>query len=154
MEHRDFHPLAPPEHGGRHAHGPRDASRCGAGRVIAYFITLIVLNVLLAVYALYMLGFALAFDWSILKSGTLQVILESALQLLLFFSPVILTILLNRLLYRAFRGRRRFPRGTWFFALLAIVVIQAATVFTIFSYGYVDGVNGLSIESISAQPLD
>jgi hypothetical protein len=51
-------------------------------------------------------------------------------------------------LYRAFRGRRRFPRGTWFFALLAIVVIQAATVFTIFSYGYVDGVNG-SASSLS-----
>ncbi len=154
MEHREDMQSPPPEHGGRHGHGSHDEPRCGAGRTVAYFIALIVLNGLLAVYALYMLGLALAFDWSILRSGTLQVILESALQLLLFFSPVILTILLNRLLYRAFRGRRRFPRGTWFFALLAIIVVQIATVTAIFSYGYVDGVNGVNFESISAEPVD
>ena len=127
--------------------------RHGAGRVIAYFLVMIVFNMLLAVYALYMLGMALAFDWSILKSGTMQVILESALQLLLFFSPVILTIVLNRLLYRAFRGHGRFPRGTWFFALLMIIVVQVATVALIFGYGYVDGVNGLNIESLTARTL-
>jgi len=129
-------------------------SRHGAGRVIAYFIVMVVFNVLLAVYALYMLGIALEFDWSILRSGTLQVILESALQLLLFFSPVILTIILNRLLYRVFRGHGRFPRGTWFFAMLAIIVVQAAAVFFIFNYGYVDGVDGLNIEQITVKPLD
>jgi hypothetical protein len=122
--------------------------------VIAYFIVLIVLNILLAVYTLYMLGMALAFDWSILRSGTLQVILESALQLLLFFSPVILTIILNRLLYRAFRGRGRFPRGIWFFAMLVVVVVQAATIAFIFGYGYVEGVNGLSFEQIVVAPLE
>ena len=127
--------------------------RHGAGRVIAYFLVMIVFNMLLAVYALYMLGMALAFDWSILKSGTMQVILESALQLLLFFSPVILTIVLNRLLYRAFRGHGRFPRGTWFFALLMIIVVQVATVALIFGYGYVDGVNGLNIGSLTARTL-
>jgi len=129
-------------------------ARHGAGRVIAYFIVMVVFNLLLAVYALYMLGIALEFDWSILKSGTLQVILESALQLLLFFSPVILTIILNRLLYRVFRGHGRFPRGTWFFAMLAIIVVQAAAVFFIFNYGYVDGVDGLNIEQITVKPLD
>lgn len=132
----------------------RDLPRHGAGRVIVYFLVSIVLNVLLAVYALYMLGVALEFDWSILKSGTLQVIFESALQLLLFFSPVILTIILNRLLYRVFRGRRRFPRGMWFFAMLAMVVIQIVTIAFIFGYGYVDGVNGLNIEQISVTPLN
>jgi len=65
---------------------------------------------------------------------------------------VILTILINRLLYRAFRGWKRFPRGTWFFALLAILVVQAATVMVIFGYGYVDGVNGLNIESTGILP--
>ena len=105
-----------PQH--EHQHHDHDMPRHGAGRVLVYFIVLILLNVLLAIYSLYMLGMALAFDWSILKSGTLQVILESALQMLLFFSPVILTILLNRLLYRAFRGHgahllaRRHSRGT------------------------------------------
>jgi len=129
-------------------------ARHGVGRVIAYFIVMVVFNLLLAVYALYMLGIALEFDWSILKSGTLQAMLESALQLLLFFSPVILTIILNRLLYRVFRGHGRFPRGTWFFAMLAIIVVQAAAVFFIFNYGYVDSVNGINIEQITVKPLD
>ena len=142
-------PLEPDQHHPHHG----DASerpQHGAGRVVAYFIVLIVLNVLLAVYTLYMLGYALAFNWAILKAGSLQVILESALQLLLLFSPVILTILMNRLLYRAFRGWRRFPRGTWFFALLAILAVQAVTVMLIFGYGYVDGTNGLNIETLGA----
>lgn len=146
----------PPEEGGRHKHhgGADERPRHGAGRVVAYFIALIVLNVLLAVFALYMLGRALAFDWSILKAGSLQAILESAMQLLLLFSPVILTILINRLLYRAFRGWKRFPRGTWFFALLGIVAVQAATIMLIFGYGYVDGANGFNIESIGTLEFD
>jgi len=130
------------------------SARHGAGRVIAYFIVLILLNVLLAVYSIYMLGMALEFDWTILKSGTLQVILESALQLLLFFSPVILTLFLNRLLYRVFRGQGRFPRGMWFFAMIAIIVVQVAAVLFIFSYGYVDGVSGLFIEQLSVIPVN
>lgn len=138
-----------------HGHHDRyDVPRHGAGRVIVYFVVLIVLNLMLAVYSVYMLGMALAFDWSILKSGTLQVIMESALQLLLFFSPVILTLLLNRLLYRAFRGHGRFPRGIWFFAMLAIIVIQVSAVAFIFSYGYVDGINGLNIEQLTATPTE
>lgn len=129
-------------------------SRHGAGRVIAYFILLIVLNMLLAVYSIYMLGIAIAFDWTILKSGTLQVILESALQMLLFFSPVILTLFFNRLLYRVFRGQGRFPRGTWLLAMVLIIIVQAAAMAFIFGYGYVDGTNGLKIERLSAIPLD
>ncbi|MEA4870230.1 MAG: hypothetical protein VB062_06290 [Christensenella sp.] len=151
MEQGARHPHIDNEHYGRemfHRH------RHGAGRVVAYFLVLIVFNALLAVYALYMLGMALAFDWSILKSGTVQVILESALQLLLFFSPVILTIVFNRLLYRVFRGHGRFPRGTWLFALLMIVAVQTATIALIFGYGYVDGANGLNIESLGVTPLN
>ena len=135
-------------------HGRFDQPRHGAGRVIVYFLVLLVLNIMLAVYSVYMLGLALEFDWSILKSGTLQVIMESALQLLLFFSPVILTLLLNRLLYRAFRGHGKFPRGMWFFAMLAMIVVQIATVAFVFGYGYVDGANGLNIEQLTATPID
>lgn len=151
-----FDPLATPERNDRRRrHGGLDERpRHGAGRVIAYFLVMILLNAMLAVYTLYMLGFALAFDWSILRAGSLQVIFESALQLLLLFSPAILTILTNRLLYRAFRGWKRFPRGTWFFALLGIVAVQAATVMLIFGYGYVDGASGWNIETISALTPD
>lgn len=145
----------PQTHHDHHDHMEHhEMPRHGAGRVIIYFLFMIVLNVLLAVYSLYMLGVALAFDWSILKSGTLQVILESALQLLLFFSPVILTIILNRLLYRVFRGRRRFPRGMWFAAMLGMVIVQIATIALIFGYGYVDGINGLNIEQLAVSPID
>ena len=139
-----------PEERGHHRHpgGPDERPRHGAGRVITYLIVMILLNVLLAVYTLYLLGYALAFNWSMLQAGSLQVIFESALQLLLLFSPAILTILTNRLLYRAFRGWRRFPRGTWFFALLGILAVQAASIMLIFGYGYVDGTNGFNIETI------
>ena len=123
--------------------------RHGAGRVTAFFLTLVVINILLGVYTLYMLGFALAYDWTQLKTGSVQAVLEAALQLLLLFSPVILTLIINRLLFRAFRGHGRFPRGVWFFAVLAIIVVQAATVYGILSFGFVDGVNGFSVESLA-----
>lgn len=147
-EQRPPHPPHGP-HG-----GPPPEHRHKAGRVAAYFLVLIVLNVLLAVYALYMLGFALTYDWTTLSTGSLNGILETLLQLLLLFSPVILTIIINRLLYRAFRGRGRFPRGTWLFAVLAVIVVQAATIALIFGYGFVDGTGGFNIESISELPAD
>lgn len=123
--------------------------RHGAGRVTAFFLTLVVVNVLLGVYTLYMLGFALAYDWTQLKTGSVQAILEAALQLLLLFSPVILTLIINRLLFRAFRGHGRFPRGVWFFAILAILAVQAATMYGILSFGFVEGVNGFSVDSLA-----
>lgn len=153
MEQPILQPNEHYEHHGHHGQHGADMPRHGAGRVIVYFIFMIALNVLLAVYTLYMLGAALEFNWSILKSGTLQVILESALQLLLFFSPVILSIILNRLLYRAFRGRKRFPRGMWFFALLVMIIVQVAAIALIFGYGYVDGLNGLNIEQLAVTPI-
>ncbi len=123
--------------------------RLGAGRVTVFFLTLVVINVLLGVYTLYMLGFALAYDWTQLKTGSVQAILEAALQLLLLFSPVILTLIINRLLFRAFRGHGRFPRGVWFFAILAILAVQATTMYGILSFGFVEGVNGFSVDSLA-----
>jgi len=145
-----------PQHGqGHHGHHDYgDLPRHGAGRVIVYFILLILLNVMLAVYTIYMLGLALAFNWSVLASGTLQVILESAWNLLLYVSPIILTLFLNRLLYRVLRGHGRFPRGTWFFAMLAIVIVQAVTFAAIFGYGTVSETNGFHIDQISVSPIN
>ncbi len=134
-------------------HDSGELPRHGAGRVIVYFILLILLNVMLAVYSIYMLGLALAFNWSVLASGTLQVILESAWNLLLYISPIILTLFLNRLLYRVLRGHGRFPRGTWFFAMLAIVIVQTAMIAVIFGYGTVSETNGFHIDQISASPI-
>ena len=142
-----------PEHRHRH-HDRSDLPRHGAGRVIIYFILMILLNVMLAVYSVYMFGLALAFNWSVLASGTLQVILESAWNLLLYLSPIILTLFLNRLLYRVLRGHGRFPRGTWFFAMLAIVIVQTATIAVIFGYGTVSETNGFHIDQISVSPVN
>lgn len=130
--------------------------RHGGGRVAAYFLVMILLNILLAVYALYMHGMALEFDWTILQSGDAKAIAEAAFQLLLVFSPVILTILLNRLLYHAFRGHGRFPRGTAFFALLAVLAVQAATILLILRGGFVEGVDGFRIDTLTDLnlPLD
>ena len=143
-----------PRHNHHRHHDRSDLPRHGALRVIFYFLALIVLNVMLAVYSIYMLGLAMMFNWSSLSNGTLQVILESALNLLLFFSPVILTLFLNRLLYRVFRGGGRFARGTWFFAMLAIVVVQAGMIAVIFGYGYVPVTNGFHIDQISVSPIE
>ncbi len=164
MEHRDeifpngqnepSEPRPPHPPHGPHDGPPPEPPRHGTGRVVTYFVILIVLNVLLAVYALYMLGFALTYDWTSLSVGSLHGILETLLQLLLLFSPVILTIIINRLLYRAFRGRGRFPKGTWLIAVLAIIVVQAAAIVLIFGYGFVDGTGGFNIESISQLPAD
>lgn len=148
-EPRGPHDGPPPEHGHGPHGGPPPERRHGAGRVIVYFLFLIVLNVLLAVYALYMLGFALTYDWTSLSASSLNGVLETLLQLLLLFSPVILTLIVNRLLYRSFRGRGRFPRGTWLFAILAVIIVQAAAIVMIFGYGFVDGTSGFNIESIS-----
>jgi magnesium-transporting ATPase (P-type) len=130
------------------SHEP-EVKRHGAGRVTVFFLTLVIINVLLGIYTLYMLGFALAYDWTQLKTGSVQAILEAALQLLLLFSPVILTLIINRLLFRAFRGHGRFPRGVWFFAILAIIAVQAATMYGILSFGFVDGINGFSVDSLA-----
>ncbi|MEN6594242.1 MAG: hypothetical protein ABFC31_04730 [Clostridiaceae bacterium] len=137
------------DHNHEYCPEPPMLKRHGAGRVTAFFLTLAVINVLLGVYTLYMLGFALSYDWTQLKTGSAQAILEAALQLLLLFSPVILTLIINRLLFRAFRGHGRFPRGVWFFAILAVLAVQTATVFAIIGFGFVDGLNGFSIDSLA-----
>ena len=140
----------------RHPEGPQ-IRKHGAKRIVPYFLLLIVLNALLGVFALYMLGFALSYDWTQLQTGSLHAILEAALQLLLLFSPVILTILVNRLLFRAFRGRGRFPRGLWLAAVVAVLAVQIGTILLVFGYGFTDGsrgldkLSGLSIETIATE---
>lgn len=131
---REERPLPPTGHG----NGMRPRGRCGAGRIFFYFVLLLALNAALAIFALYMLGMALSYDWTTLQSGAAKEILDAAFQLLLLFSPVILTFLLNRLLFRVFGGRRHFPRGMGWLAALVAVLTQAAVVFLICKYGMID----------------
>lgn len=112
------------------------------GRTFCYFLVLILLNVLLAFYALYALGVVLQFDWQLANPDSVSVI-RVILMVIFAFSPLLLTIFLNKLLYRCFRGRRFFPRGTALLAVLLIVFVQALTIMLTLKYGLVEGATGI-----------
>ncbi|MEG1524093.1 MAG: hypothetical protein RRZ24_08365 [Clostridia bacterium] len=122
--------------------------RSGGGRLAAYWLLMLLLNVLLAIFALYTLGESMQFDWTFLSTGTSRSIAETVFQLLLVFSPLILTLLLNRLLFRVLRGHRRFPRGTGIAAFFAVLVMQAVSIYLIIRFGMTDGLNGISMDGI------
>lgn len=145
MEHDHRDDFEPGGHGG---HGPghgRPPVYRGP-RVAVYYALLVVVNVLLAVYLLYAVGTAVENNWAAIQSGS-QTAMEKVLVILLMASPVLLTLVVNRLLLRAVRGRRRFPRGTAFVALLLIVLVQALTVYLVLRCGVVDG-GAFSIETL------
>ena len=150
-------PSYPPEgvegHHGKHDGRKGDNHeyrRCSGGRTLAYYLFTVLLNVLLGVYLLYAVGMVMELDLPNLQEGASRSILQSIFQVLLLISPAILTVLFNRLLFRLFRGRRCFPRGTAFFALLLVLAVQTITVFGILSYGFIGGIQGFSIDSVTA----
>ncbi|MDO4572157.1 MAG: hypothetical protein Q4C13_02220, partial [Clostridia bacterium] len=113
------------------------------GRLIAYLICLLLLNVALGFYALYALGLVMQFDWH--ADANTVPIMQVVWMVILAFSPLLLTVLLNRVLYRLFRGRRRFPRGTVLLALLVLIAVQALTVMLTLRYGMVEGAAGVGM---------
>lgn len=113
--------------GGRHAGRP--PHRRGGARLTAYFCIAVVLNLLLAVYALYAVGLASELSRDVLAAGARATVPETVYQILLLLSPVFLTVLLNRLLFFAMRGRgRRFPRWAVPVACVLILGVQLAAV--------------------------
>ena len=134
--------------GGRpHGHGPE---RCSGGRIAAYWCCMVVLNLLLAIFALYVLAYVMEFDWRFLSVATVETIAKAVFQLLILFSPLLLTIFLHRLLYRIFRGRRRFPRGTGTLVVLVVLLVQGGALwFLLQSSGVVD-VTALQIHSLGS----
>ena len=118
---------------GKHPHGHGPEERRGGARLTAYFLLCVICNFLLAVYALYAVGLTAQLSGDMLAAGQRTTLAESVYQLLLLVSPLLLTILLNRLLYRAMHGRRRrFPRWAAPIACVVIVLVQAATILLIF----------------------
>lgn len=142
---REDHPEAF-KRDGRHA---RRGERYTGARVSVYWCCMVLLNALLAIFALYVLAYALQMDWRFLSVATVETIAKAVFQLLLIFSPVILSILLNRLLYRIVRGRRRFPWGTGFFAVIAALAIQALVIFLLVRSGSVEGLDAIRIHSLT-----
>lgn len=134
---------------GNDHHCHDDCEHHGGGRLGAYWLFLVLLNALLAVYALYAYGLSMQFDWSFLSTGNIRSVAETVFQLLLLASPAILTILLNRMLLRLVRGHRWFPRGTGFAAFFAILVVQAIVIWLILTYGRIDTANGFQVDSIA-----
>lgn len=137
-------------HGGDDPHGYR---RCSGGRVCAFYLTAALLNILLAVYLLYAIGLVMEYDWTTLQGGATRSIVQAVFEVLLLLSPVILTVLLNRIVFRLFRGRRRFPRGTALLMLALILIVQAGTVLLVLSQGFIGGTNGFNIETVSSAIL-
>ena len=122
---------------------PPPPPRVRGGRVAGYFICLVVLNILLGFYVLYALGLVLQSDWY--AGGSSLPIMQTVLLIVLAVSPLLLTILFNRGLYRLFRGRRRFPRGTALLAVLVLLVVQALTIMLTLRFGLVEGATGIGM---------
>lgn len=160
--HRQDYAPEPPDEGfddrehGRGRHGRRRGPRCGGGRITAYFLMAVVLNLLLAVYAMYVVGVSMDMTGTAALAGTAPTVSETVFRMLLLASPILLTVLLNRILYRLFRGRRVFPRGMGVLAVLVILLVQVLTVCLVLRYGSADGTGGFSplvtqIESLAEE---
>lgn len=141
---------APPH--GEPKHGPRHGApgkRVGAGRLTAYLLLTVLLNVLLAVYTLYILGISVETVQTLLAIGRVESIPRLLVSVLIMISPLLLTILFNRLLYCAMRGRGRFPRGIWLFAVLLVLLVQAATIYVIFTSGAAPALESFDVQSFT-----
>ncbi len=133
-----------PPHEGRGGHGRPHGRGRGRGRMLAYFLMLIVLNLLLAVYALYAVGMSMDMDATALLGESSHTVTEMFFQILMLASPILLSVILNRILYWLFGGRRVFPHGTGVLAFLVILLVQVLTVCAVLRYGRVNGEKGFA----------
>ena len=104
----------------------KERTPMAAARVVLYYACLVVLNVAIALFALYALGLVAEFNWE-LRGDAIPVVQTIGI-VLLFFAPILLTIILCRILHRVFRGKFDFPRGTTLFTLLIIVAVQVLVI--------------------------
>ena len=152
----DRYPQDPQPPHGRHGHGGYSrghgaGARHGGARLTVYFLTAILCNFLLAVYALYAVGVCAQLAQDTLSIAQGATLAETVFQIVLLISPFLLTILLNRLLFCAMRGRRRrFPRWVAPTACLIILAVQAATIYLILSVFGTQATGGFSVDTISA----
>ena len=81
-------------------------------------------------------------------------IIEVVLMVILAFSPFLVTILLNRILHRVFRGKSRFPRGTVLLTPLIIVVAQMITIILTLRLGAGDPSRGMGLVEYASYFVD
>jgi len=113
-------------------------------RIAGFFICIVVLNAMLALYSLYSCARVLQYNWQ--ASGADIVIIEVIGMVILAFSPIILTILFNRIIFRIFHGRRRFPRGITLGGICLLLLSQILSVWLMLFYGYAELVTGVGID--------
>lgn len=122
----------------------------GGARLVAYFLTSAVCNALLAFYALYAYAQCVELSNDILASGQHATPAETIFQALLLLSPIFLTVLINRLLYRVMRGRyRRFARGVVPVACIFVVLVQVVILLLLVRSVGPSGSGGLNLDTIS-----
>lgn len=140
-------PPATPGHDPHGGHGGRP--RVGKGRLTVYLLLTVLLNILLAIFALFVLGVSVEAVRELLTAGSVESWPRLILLVLIMISPLFLTILLNRLLYRSMRGRGRFPRGIWLFAAVLVLLVQAATIYVAFTAGAAPALESFEVQSFT-----
>lgn len=137
------HMPPPPDGCGPHRHA-------GRGRLTAYLLLSVALNFVLAIYMLFILSLSLEAVAEMLGAGQPTPLARRALMLLVMLSPLLFTILFNRLLFALMRGRRRFSRGMGLFAVVLILIVQALTVYVVFTAGAAPALESFEVESFTA----
>ncbi len=131
--------------------GPWPEERRGGARLTVYFLISIICNFLLAIYALYAVGLSAQLSQDALAAGQNATLAETMYQLALLLSPILLTLLLNRLLFCAMRGRRRrFARWATPAACLVTLAVQAATILLIWYFSGANTAGGFNVDTITS----
>lgn len=134
-----------------HGHGHGHEERRFGARLTVYYFICIICNFLLAIYGLYAIGLCADLSQQTLAANQNASLAETVYQLVLLASPILLTILLNRLLFCAMRGRRhRFPRWAAPVACLLILLVQAGTILLIFSLFGTQAAPGFGVDTVTS----
>ena len=124
--------------------------RAGGARVTAYFLMSAVCNALLAFYAVFAYAQCVELSNDILSSGQHATLAETVFQVLLLLSPIFLTVVINRLLYRIMRGRhRRFARGVGPVACIFVLLVQVVVILLLAQSAMSGGSGGFNLDTIS-----
>lgn len=140
----------PRDAGDSHRHKRPPHQHVGGARLTAYFLISAVCNVLLAFYAIYAYAQCVELSNDILAAGQHATLAETIFQVLLLLSPILLTVLINRLLYRIMRGpHRRFARWTGPAACIFVVAVQVVFILLLLQSVGVGGSGGFNLDTIS-----
>lgn len=132
-----------------HAHAR--CARRGGARLASYFFISVVLNSLLAVFALYAVGACASLSSGASAGVRTATVAETVYMLLLLLSPILVTVLLNRLLFAGMRGRRYgFPRWAAPAAVLLVLAVQVLTLLVIVRFFSTQAADPFAVDTITS----